>query len=141
MSCSAERVSLFLPGCISVSEDVRRMYSEKRAKLGWASFSSVQRALFQHVRHRLSGMPRRYFDPPPQYHSGKWFRPLARGCLPPACHYLHEPDSFCVPGEPAPANPWGGKTLEWTVPSPPPVENFAESPLVTDGPYAFDKDA
>ena len=21
-------------------------------------------------------------------------------------------------------NPWGGKTLEWTIPSPPPQENF-----------------
>ena len=42
-------------------------------------------------------------------------------------------------GAPAPADPWGGKTLEWTVPSPPPVENFEEIPFVTKGPYDYNK--
>ena len=31
-------------------------------------------------------------------------------------------------GEPAPMNPWGAKTLEWTVPNPIPLENFAVPP-------------
>jgi hypothetical protein len=31
---------------------------------------------------------------------------------------------------PAPANPWGAETLEWAVPSPPPVYNFAAFPVV-----------
>jgi len=30
----------------------------------------------------------------------------------------------------APADPWDGRTLEWTIPSPPPVYNFAEVPVV-----------
>lgn len=30
----------------------------------------------------------------------------------------------------APADPWDGRTLEWTIPSPPPEYNFAEIPLV-----------
>jgi cytochrome c oxidase subunit I+III len=34
-------------------------------------------------------------------------------------------------GEPAPADPWHGGTLEWTVPSPPPEYNFAFIPTVT----------
>jgi len=36
-------------------------------------------------------------------------------------------------------NPWHGKTLEWTVPSPPPVENFEEIPVYgeKDGPYEY----
>jgi heme/copper-type cytochrome/quinol oxidase subunit 1 len=34
-------------------------------------------------------------------------------------------------GEPAPADPWHGGTLEWTVPSPPPEYNFAVIPRVT----------
>jgi cytochrome c oxidase subunit 1 len=38
-------------------------------------------------------------------------------------------------GTPAEANPWGGTTLEWTIPSPPPLENFHEIPTVTRGPY------
>ena len=28
-------------------------------------------------------------------------------------------------GEKAPVNPWNATTLEWTVPSPPPFDNFA----------------
>jgi cytochrome c oxidase subunit 1 len=40
-------------------------------------------------------------------------------------------------GAKAPADPWGGKTLEWTIPSPPPTENFEEIPLVTKGPYDY----
>jgi len=27
--------------------------------------------------------------------------------------------------------------LEWSVPTPPPTENFAEEPVVTHGPYDF----
>ena len=33
-------------------------------------------------------------------------------------------------GKKAPANPWGGTTLEWTCPSPPPYDNFPEPPSV-----------
>ena len=51
-------------------------------------------------------------------------------------------DGRVAPARPAPrrsrgANPWGGATLEWTIPSPPPAENFEEIPTVTRGPYAF----
>jgi cytochrome c oxidase subunit 1 len=42
-------------------------------------------------------------------------------------------------GPKAEANPWGGETLEWKVPSPPPLENFAEIPVVTTGPYDYSK--
>jgi cytochrome c oxidase subunit 1 len=35
-------------------------------------------------------------------------------------------------GAPAPADPWDGRTLEWTIPSPPPVYNFAVVPVVHD---------
>src|SRR5690606_36673957 len=33
-------------------------------------------------------------------------------------------------GERAPADPWDGRTLEWSIPSPPPEYNFAEIPHV-----------
>jgi hypothetical protein len=33
-------------------------------------------------------------------------------------------------GAPAPADPWGGGTLEWTTPSPPPPCNFHQVPVV-----------
>ena len=35
-------------------------------------------------------------------------------------------------GAAAPADPWDGRTLEWTIPSPPPVYNFATVPVVHD---------
>ncbi len=40
-------------------------------------------------------------------------------------------------GKKAPANPWGGATLEWHCSSPPPHDNFARPPAVSD-PYGFD---
>ena len=35
-------------------------------------------------------------------------------------------------GKPAPANPWGGRSLEWQCPSPPPHDNFKVTPRVGD---------
>jgi len=40
-------------------------------------------------------------------------------------------------GEVAPMNPWGAKTLEWTVPNPIPLENFAVLPVVTEDAYGY----
>ena len=40
-------------------------------------------------------------------------------------------------GTVAPANPWGGKTLEWTVPNPIPLENFKVLPVVIADPYGY----
>jgi cytochrome c oxidase subunit 1 len=40
-------------------------------------------------------------------------------------------------GEPADSNPWGAKGLEWQTPSPPPTENFAAPPVVTEAAYAY----
>lgn len=42
-----------------------------------------------------------------------------------------------VSGEKAVANEWGGKTLEWTVPTPVPLENFEHLPVVTSNPYTY----
>jgi len=35
-------------------------------------------------------------------------------------------------------NPWRATGLEWETPSPPPTENFARTPVVTEGAYAYD---
>ena len=42
-----------------------------------------------------------------------------------------------VSGERAEADEWGGKTLEWTVPTPVPLENFEHLPVVTSTPYDY----
>lgn len=40
-------------------------------------------------------------------------------------------------GREAGPNPWRAKGLEWETPSPPPRENFEETPIVTDEAYAY----
>jgi len=82
------------------------------------------------------GMPRRYYDHLPQFHSehivatvGSWF--LVAGLLLMIGNLVWS----VFRGEKAPENPWEGTTLEWQVPSPPPLENFEEIPQVDREPY------
>ena len=41
-------------------------------------------------------------------------------------------------GAKAPANPWGGLTMEWVAASPPVEHNFEHEPLCTHGPYDYE---
>ena len=41
-------------------------------------------------------------------------------------------------GRKSPANPWGGATLEWMSPSPPPEHNFEIDPPRVGDPYDMD---
>jgi cytochrome c oxidase subunit 1 len=82
------------------------------------------------------GNPRRYFDYVPEFQTwhvvstvGSWI--LVTGLIIFIAHLVRSVRH----GEPAPDNPWGGTTLEWTIPSPPPTENFEQLPEVTRGPY------
>lgn len=86
------------------------------------------------------GMPRRYYDYLPQYEPfhvvatvGSWI--LVSGIV----FMLGNLIYGLLRGPKATANPWGGTTLEWRVPSPPPLENFDEIPIVTGGPYVHDR--
>ena len=41
-------------------------------------------------------------------------------------------------GEKSPNDAWGAGTLEWSIPSPPPFDNFAGvTPVVNHGPYEY----
>lgn len=42
-----------------------------------------------------------------------------------------------IAGEVAAKNPWGARTLEWELPSPPPEENFEQPPVVVGTPYPY----
>jgi cytochrome c oxidase subunit 1 len=120
-----------------------RMYSERQAKIGWLSlFVGFNVLYFSMFILGYQGMPRRYFDYPPQYHMnhvistiGSWF--LAVGLIIIFANLIRS----IFKGERAPMNPWGGKTLEWTIPSPPRRENFREVPVITRGPYPYDEEA
>jgi cytochrome c oxidase subunit 1 len=83
-------------------------------------------------------MPRRYYDYLPEFQKwqvvstiGSWI--MIAGILIMFINLLRSLKTGPVCTE---KNPWGGgRTLEWTVPSPPPLENFDEIPTVTRGPY------
>jgi cytochrome c oxidase subunit 1 len=116
-----------------------RMYDERVAKLAWIPlFVGFNLFYFTMFVLGMDGMPRRYFDHLPQFHT---------------LHVVASAGAFImVTGlvimfgnlivglwrpRGASDNPWGGVTLEWTIPSPPPTENFETIPVVSGPPYQF----
>ena len=116
-----------------------RMYSKKAIYAAWwPLFIGFNLLYFTMLVLGIQGMPRRYYVHLPQFHLGhviatvgSWF--LAGGLL----LFFGTLLRAIFKGEKTTANPWGGSTLEWQVPSPPPLENFAEIPTITTGPYHF----
>lgn len=83
------------------------------------------------------GMPRRYATYDPEFaflHQLSSYGAflLGIGLLVAGIVLVHS----LLNGKQAPANPWGGVTLEWQCSSPPPFYNFARPPVVGD-PYDF----
>lgn len=114
-----------------------RMYNE-----ALAIFASVVMAVgfnalyFPFLMLGWKGNPRRYYDYLPEFQPlqfvatiGSWV--LAAGLVLMAANLIYS----LFRGKRAAANPWGGVTLEWTVSSPPPHENFSDIPVVTEGAY------
>ena len=84
------------------------------------------------------GMPRRYYSYAAEFQtlnvlSSAGASVLAFGFLLPGVYLFYS----LLKGPPAGDNPWGAKGLEWTIPSPPPVENFKRIPIVTEDAYAY----
>jgi cytochrome c oxidase subunit 1 len=84
------------------------------------------------------GMPRRYQIYPPEFQiwhdiSSAGAAVLGLGYLLPLFYLLYS----LWKGQAAGPNPWQAKGLEWTVDSPPPPHNFAETPVVTEEAYAY----
>jgi len=116
-----------------------RRYDERTARVGWAIFFVGFFVLYSPMFSLgLHGMPRRYYTYPPEFHAlhavstvGSWI--LAFGL---ALMFWNLARALRS-GKTAGSNPWGGTTLEWTVPSPPPAEDFPEIPTVTEAPYGY----
>ncbi|HYE96331.1 MAG TPA: cytochrome c oxidase subunit I [Rubricoccaceae bacterium] len=120
-----------------------RLYNER---LGQTSallvFLGFNMTFFPQFIMGSQGMPRRYYDYPDMpwmepLHQlstiGSWF--LASGLM---CVLINGIWSLRK-GKPAPGNPWGAATLEWThASSPPDFHNFHRTPLVTHGPYDYE---
>jgi cytochrome c oxidase subunit 1 len=117
-----------------------RMYSRRAATAAWVLlFVGFNVFYFTMLVLGMMGMPRRYYAHLPQYHTGhvvatvgSWI--LVLGLLLFIGTLIHA----LFKGEKATANPWRGVTLEWTIPSPPPVENFATIPEITQEAYHFE---
>ena len=116
-----------------------KMYNEKTAKiaLGMMTWGFLQ-LYFPFFILGYEGMPRRYFDYLPQFQIlhiistvGSWI--LVSGII----LMLYNLIRGLRNGKKAESNPWGGVTLEWTVPSPPPLENFETVPVIGKGPYNY----
>ncbi len=116
-----------------------KMYNEKVAKTGVIILTvGFLMLYFPFFILGYEGMPRRYFDYLPQFQSlqvfstvGSWV--MISGIITIIVNLIH---AFRK-GEKASANPWGGITLEWQVPSPPPLENFDVIPTITHNPYDY----
>ncbi len=85
-----------------------------------------------------AGMPRRYHHYPAEYQvwnvmSSAGASILGVGYVLPLFYLL----GSLVWGKKAGPNPWHATGLEWQTPSPPPRDNFAETPTVVRGPYQY----
>jgi cytochrome c oxidase subunit 1 len=119
-----------------------RMYHQIPSKIAWllvfVGFNTLYLPMFI---LGWEGMPRRYYDYLPGFHAwnvvstvGSWI--LISGIILMFVNLLRSLRTGAVCTE---RNPWGGgRTLEWQVPSPPPLENFDEIPPVTGGAYDLD---
>ncbi|MCP5499189.1 MAG: cytochrome c oxidase subunit I [Leptospiraceae bacterium] len=118
-----------------------KMCHEGMARISWAFiFIGFNVTFFPQFILGAMGMPRRYYDYIPEYHSlnqistiGSWI--IGTGFLIALIAMIHA----LIAGEKASKNPWGGKTLEWyTDGDPLPIhENFKEIPVITAGPYEY----
>jgi cytochrome c oxidase subunit 1 len=87
----------------------------------------------------IKGMPRRYYDYLPEFDSyhkiityASWV--MIAGLL----LMIYNLWQGAVKGPKAHPNPWNGVTMEWQIPSPPPLHNFIKKPILSEkGPYDF----
>ena len=119
-----------------------KMYSKKAIYASWfPMFIGFNMLYFGMMILGMMGMPRRYYVHLPQFHTmhviatvGSWLLVLGLVIFFATLVYA------TFKGGKAEANPWGGVTLEWTIPSPPPLENFDVIPTITRGPYHFEQE-
>jgi cytochrome c oxidase subunit 1 len=117
-----------------------RMYSETWARVACGLiFLGFNMVFLVQFFLGSKGMPRRYYTYLDQFQpmhafstSGTWV--LGLGFILVVFYLI---DSL-LNGEQAPANPWGGLTLEWRAASPPVLENFDTPQQVTHDPYDYE---
>lgn len=100
----------------------------------WLIFGGFHTTFFPQHFLGMMGMPRRIWTYGPEW-GWNWLNLVSSiGALVLAVGFGLATVDFVhswFRGRPAPADPWGGETLEWALPSPPPPWNFATAPVVT----------
>jgi cytochrome c oxidase subunit I len=115
-----------------------RYYNNRVANIAWTFlFIGFNLLYFPQFILGVEGMPRRYFDYLPQFTLGQQISTIG-GYILGVGLIIMIVNLFRKNGKKAPANPWGGKTLEWQLPSPPPLENFSKPPVISDFPYDYE---
>jgi cytochrome c oxidase subunit 1 len=116
-----------------------RMYDEGQALWAWVLILvGFNVTFFPQFIVGAQGMPRRYWTYLPEFQFlnqlstlGSWL--LFAGFAWVAVNFWRSMKSGAIAGD----NPWHALTLEWQSPSPPPHENFLETPTVTSWPYEY----
>lgn len=114
-----------------------RLYNELAGLISFAFiFIGFNVTFFPQFILGFAGMPRRYADYIPPYEPlnqlstfGSWL--IASGFIVAFIALVWGMFKGVKAGD----NPWGAKTLEWQTSSPPPHENFAQTPQVTKEAY------
>lgn len=111
-----------------------RMMNERLGRWSfWVMFISFNLAFFPMHIIGLEGMPRRVYTYPADLGVGGWNMLISISAfvfgLGVLLFFYNLLRSLSV-GEPAGANPWDAPTLEWSVPSPPPPQNFDVIPII-----------
>jgi cytochrome c oxidase subunit 1 len=116
-----------------------RMYDKRWANIGLVLFFVGFITLYGPMFYLgIKGMPRRYFDYDEVFHAGNIISSMGAWVLYSGLAIIIINLFYSLKsGSKAPADPWGGRTLEWTIPSPPPTENFDETPVITKEVYDY----
>ena len=118
-----------------------RMLDDRLGKLHfWLMFVSFNATFLPMHWIGLLGMPRRVATYDPVYQDTNLFISISAFVLGASMLiFAYNAIKSTISGEPAGPNPWGARTLEWMIPSPPPYYNFDDIPVVLSGPYDYGK--
>jgi cytochrome c oxidase subunit 1 len=114
--------------------------NEKLGKIHfWTMFIFFNLTFFPLFAAGLLGQPRRVSSYSPSLHGLNVFVSVSAFCLGASMVILlaNLVWSLILKREPEVSNPWHALSLEWQLPSPVPVYNFAEIPVINSGPYEY----
>ena len=116
-----------------------RMFNETLGKIHfWWMFLAFNATFLTMFWVGLNGMNRRISSYPPELAGANQLISLFSFALGASFAVLVINLAYSwVRGPRAAADPWHARTLEWQVPSPPPEENFSQTPQVIGHPYDY----